>query len=61
MTNITPIDKTLLSLTALVTSARKGLETYSESEIAAWLQERLENEANTLDYELNEGEYSEEK
>ena len=61
MTNITPIEKTLLSLSALVTSARKGLETHSEPEIAAWLQDRLENEANTLDYELNEGEYSEGK
>ena len=61
MTSIPPIEKTLLSLTALVASARKGLETHSEPEIAAWLQDRLENEVNTLDYELNEGEYSEGK
>ena len=61
MTNITPIEKTLLSLSALVTSARKGLETHSEPEIAAWLQDRLENELVALDYELNEGQYSEGK
>ena len=61
MTNITPIEKTLLSLSALVASARKGLETYSEPEIAGWLRDRLENDLVALDYELNEGQYSEGK
>lgn len=55
---MTPLEKCLLSLTALVKSARKGLEDHSERHIAEWLMDRLENEANTLDYELCQGEYS---
>lgn len=58
--NMTVIEKTLISLSALISSAREGLKTHKERDIADWLFDRLENEINILDYELNHGEYKEE-
>ena len=55
----TPLEKTLLSLTALVASARRGMGTHSDRHIAEWLADKLIEEADTLDYELCHGEYSE--
>ena len=55
---MTPLEKCLLSLTALVASARKGLETHTEEYMADWLHEKLEDEADDLLHELYDGEYS---
>ena len=55
---MTPLEKMIITLRSLADTTQKCLATHTETEIARWLLDKLENEANTLDYELNEGVYS---
>ena len=55
---MTPLEKMIITLRSLADTTQKCLDTHTETEIARWLLDKLENEANTLDYELNEGAYS---
>ena len=55
---MTPLEKMIITLRSLADTTQKCLDTHTETEIARWLLDKLENEANTLDYELNEGTYA---
>ena len=55
---MSPLEKMIITLRSLADTTQKCLDTHTETEIARWLLYKLKHEVKMLDYELNEGEYS---
>jgi hypothetical protein len=55
---MTPLEKMIITLRSLADTTQKCLDTHTETEIARWLLYKLKHEVKMLDYELNEGVYS---
>ncbi len=55
---MTPLEKMIITLRSLADTTQKCLDTHTETEIARWLLDKLKHEVKMLDYELNEGVYS---